>query len=332
MKNIFKSISLLVIVTVILVFSGCRKAENSNSSSISQTTSDTEYIISISETGEKTVIDKNGDVVEDAIINEDGSLSINGKIISSQLVKQPDTIADVQKEVSSDTSENTVNKIDTSSKPTVSNPQNSASVPVSNNSNNNNTSTPVNNNSETVVPPAQAEPSTPVQTLTLLTDAEIKDAEDYFFKLVNEERARVGVAPLTRNGTLDKAAKIRVEETKTVEGHTRPNGTNYYTVLTELKYGTPYENIWSDDGINWKTEIAYDYGGSGENLAHGANSQKLNHMDIIFNLFTNLKNSPGHYQNMINPNFTQTGVAFNSFLKDNNTMLANNVVQIFTEK
>lgn len=99
-----------------------------------------------------------------------------------------------------------------------------------------------------------------------------------------------------------------------------------------MKYGIPYEDIWSDDGINWNTEIAYDYGGSGENLAHGAYSQKLNHMVVIFNLFTNLKNSPGHYQNMINPNFTQTGVAFNSFLKDNDTMLANDILQIFTEK
>lgn len=120
--------------------------------------------------------------------------------------------------------------------------------------------------------------------LTPLTAAEIKQVEDYFFQLVNEERARIGVQPLTRNATLDKAAKIRVDELLKEYSHTRPNGTNYFTVLTELKYGTPHEDIWSDDGVNWNTTISYDYGASAENLAGDYNTSATEILTILYSV------------------------------------------------
>lgn len=165
---------------------------------------------------------------------------------------------------------------------------------------------------------------------TPFTDAEIKQVEDYFFQLVNEERVRVGVQPLTRNATLDKAAKIRVDETLTNFSHTRPNGTNYFTVLTELKYGIPHEDIWSDDGINWNTTISYDYGASGENLAGDYNTSKRTLQELSRSFFDSFRHSAGHYQNMISSNFNYTGISVNSYIENN--AFKCDIIHIFTEK
>lgn len=348
MKNIYKSISLFIIVTIILSFSGCRKMKDINSSFTSQITPDMEYTVSASKTGEITVIDKNGNIIEDAVINEDGSLNINGKIVLPNLVKHLDTVIDAQEGVISGTSEGTVNKIDASPEPTVSNPQNSASVPINNNSNNDNTSapinnnsnnsntsTPINNNNETVVPPAQSETGTPVQTLTPLTDAEIKEAEDYFLQLVNEERARVGVAPLSRNATLDKAANIRVNETLTVWGHTRPNGKTWSTVFNDVEYGIKGENIWSDDGVNWNTEIQYNLGPSGEILNNAGGYSILDisrptPKDIGKRIFEAYKVSLGHYNNIIGSDYNFVGTSIISYKSETNDKIICHNITIFS--
>ena len=66
-------------------------------------------------------------------------------------------------------------------------------------------------------------------------------------RLVNIERQKAGVAPLTMNNTaLTAAAMKRAEETQSLFSHTRPNGTSCFTVLTEYKVAWKYicgENI-----------------------------------------------------------------------------------------
>lgn len=101
-------------------------------------------------------------------------------------------------------------------------------------------------------------------------------------RLVNIEREKVGVAPLVLNSTMNDAANVRAKEITTYFSHTRPDGTSCFTVFDEF-------NI--------------SYGWCGENIAAG-NSTVAATMDQWIN-------SPGHYENMISPNYTELGVGNN---------------------
>ena len=59
--------------------------------------------------------------------------------------------------------------------------------------------------------------------------------------LCNEERAKAGVAPLQLAEQLQSAATVRAEEISRVMSHTRPDGTDFSTVL-QSKWGSG-ENI-----------------------------------------------------------------------------------------
>lgn len=99
--------------------------------------------------------------------------------------------------------------------------------------------------------------------------------------LVNQERAKVGLSPLTFDAELSRAAQIRANEIKTKFSHTRPNGTSCFTVLDEC-------------GI--------DYWGCGENIAYGDTTPAA--------VMEGWMNSPGHKANILNPNYTKIGVGF----------------------
>lgn len=120
----------------------------------------------------------------------------------------------------------------------------------------------------------------------ILTKSKVKTAvsvEEEILVLVNQERAKVGVAPLTLDSSLNATAAVRAKEASDVFSHTRPNGKSCFTILSEhnLSYTT-----------------------CGENLAAGNSTAK----DTV----TQWVNSPGHYANMINPDFTEMGVALYS--------------------
>lgn len=100
-------------------------------------------------------------------------------------------------------------------------------------------------------------------------------------ELVNEERAKVGVEPLELNFSLISAADVRAEEACECFSHTRPDGSLFSTVLDDL-------------GVSYYC--------SGENIAAGSSSAKVTVQQWI--------NSPGHYENIINPAFTQLGVGY----------------------
>ena len=53
-------------------------------------------------------------------------------------------------------------------------------------------------------------------------------------RLINQDRAAKGLPALQESGDLNRAAQIRAEETVSVRSTTRPDGTRYDTVLTEL--------------------------------------------------------------------------------------------------
>ena len=104
-------------------------------------------------------------------------------------------------------------------------------------------------------------------------------------RLVNEIRVEAGVAPLTLDTTLCKAASMRALEMDygNEVSHTRPNGSTCWTVLDF--YGA-------------------SYGTCGENIAAGQTSAS--------SVVRDWKNSPGHYQNMINASFTKLGVGYST--------------------
>ena len=102
-------------------------------------------------------------------------------------------------------------------------------------------------------------------------------------RLVNEIRAEAGVAPLTLDTTLCKAASMRALEMdySNQMSHTRPSGKDCFSVLDF--YGA-------------------SFGTCGENIAAGQTSAS--------SVVNGWKNSPGHYQNMINVSYTKLGVGY----------------------
>jgi uncharacterized protein YkwD len=118
--------------------------------------------------------------------------------------------------------------------------------------------------------------------------------ESRLFTLINAERTRVGVAPLSYNAALGYAGEIRVGEESNLsfagEDHVRPNGTSFSTVFHQVGY------YWTRCGENliWGYKPPFSF--SGSNLNNIANQ-----------MFTGWKNSPDHYVNMINANYRETG-------------------------
>ena len=113
------------------------------------------------------------------------------------------------------------------------------------------------------------------------TENEIPDTSyaAQVLRLVNAERARYGLSPLTYDVSLGRAADIRAVEIKKLFSHTRPNGTSCFTVLDE---------------------IGYSYRGAGENIAYGQRSPE--------EVMTAWMNSEGHRANILGENYTHIGI------------------------
>lgn len=112
---------------------------------------------------------------------------------------------------------------------------------------------------------------------------ESNDFANRILALCNEERAKVGAAPLSLDTKLQNAAVIRADEIKTSFDHKRPNGQSYSTVLEEA-------------GI---TGIS----ASGENIAWGYPSPE--------SVVEGWMDSAGHRANILNANYTHLGVGQN---------------------
>jgi uncharacterized protein YkwD len=98
-------------------------------------------------------------------------------------------------------------------------------------------------------------------------------------KLVNIERAKEGLAPLTVDNNVEKAAMVRANEIQTQFAHVRPNGTGFVTALKEA--GAVYR-------------------GAGENIAWGQKTPE----EVV----AGWMNSPGHRANIMNKNYVNIGV------------------------
>lgn len=101
--------------------------------------------------------------------------------------------------------------------------------------------------------------------------------------LVNAERAKAGVSPLTLNNDLSRSATLKSEDM----------AKNNYFSHTSPTYGSPFQMMQS-------LGISYSY--AGENIAMGQKSPEAV-MDAWMN-------SQGHRENILSSNFTQLGVGY----------------------
>ncbi len=122
------------------------------------------------------------------------------------------------------------------------------------------------------------------------------DAQE-MLKHINQARVKAGVSPLKLNTSLVNAANVRAEEISEVFSHSRPDGSCFSTVLDDL-------------GISYYC--------SGENIAAGMSSASEASIQWV--------NSPSHYENIVNPDFTQLGVGY---YYDENSTYKYHWVQIF---
>lgn len=122
--------------------------------------------------------------------------------------------------------------------------------------------------------PSQPAPSKPEQSSILTVD------EQKMLNLVNQERTKVGLAPLKVHAELVKLARLKSQDMIT----------NKYFSHQSPRYGSPFDMMKS---------AGVSYTRAGENLA-GASTVESAH--------TNLMNSPGHRANILNQDFTHIGI------------------------
>ena len=104
---------------------------------------------------------------------------------------------------------------------------------------------------------------------------------DRVIELVNQERTSRGLQPLVKDDRLMVAAAARAKELSQRYSHTRPDGSECFTILWHL-------------GI--------DYGYAGENIAMGQRTP-----EIVMN---DWMNSSGHRANILNENYDCIGVGY----------------------
>ena len=127
---------------------------------------------------------------------------------------------------------------------------------------------------------------TPVQVVEPVieqtTVTNITYNEEYSYQvlaLINEIRRNNGLSELTMNYSLIQVSNIRAEEISRNWSHTRPDGTDWWTIHSQ--YGI--------------------YGKLGENLAYGQTSPA----EVV----EDWMNSEGHRANILTPEFTSVGIS-----------------------
>lgn len=107
--------------------------------------------------------------------------------------------------------------------------------------------------------------------------------EQQVVDLVNKERAQAGLAPLQLDADLSNVARYKSADMRD----------NQYFDHQSPTYGSPFEMM---------QQFGIEYRYAGENIAAGQMSP-----EAVMNAWMN---SPGHRQNIMNPNFTHIGVGY----------------------
>ncbi|MCL2256360.1 MAG: SafA/ExsA family spore coat assembly protein [Firmicutes bacterium] len=121
----------------------------------------------------------------------------------------------------------------------------------------------------------------PGQRINIPRTAEFRSFENEVVRLVNAERTRAGLRPLSENWQVSRVARIKSQDFI---------DNNYFAHNSPI-YGTPFQMLRSF-GIPFST--------AAENIAHGQRTPA----DVM----NSWMNPPGHRANILNPNFNQIGV------------------------
>ena len=112
---------------------------------------------------------------------------------------------------------------------------------------------------------------------------EVSSPAEEVLELVNAERAKQGIAPLTLSNELTNVANLKAKDM----------ADNDYFNHDSPTYGSPFQ-LFSLFGISFMY--------AGENICAGAGTAQA-----AMNAWMN---SPGHRANILNPNYTQLGVGY----------------------
>ena len=123
--------------------------------------------------------------------------------------------------------------------------------------------------------------STPDQTPEQDNGTAQGDYASQVAALVNAVRAQNGLAALTVDAKVQRAAQVRATETAQSFSHTRPNGSSFSTALTEA-------------GVTYRT--------AGENIAYGQSTPQA--------VVDAWMNSSGHRANILSSSYTTIGVGY----------------------
>lgn len=153
---------------------------------------------------------------------------------------------------------------------------------------------PVVNQPDTTTPESSKDNSDetlPEKDETVTPTEEKKETEDtdtnqtsymkQVVSLVNVERAKYGLAPVTIDSSMEKAALVRSREIQTSFAHTRPDGSSFSTAL-------------KDAGVSYRQ--------CGENIAWGQKTPE--------EVMNGWMNSSGHRANILNSSYTRIGVGY----------------------
>ncbi len=124
-------------------------------------------------------------------------------------------------------------------------------------------------------------PGQQINILTVNSSTAAYEAE--VVRLVNEERSKHGLAPLTQDWQLSRVARYKSQDMRDLGyfSHTSPT------------YGSPFDMMRSF-GISYRT--------AGENIAKGYQSPEA--------VVRGWMNSPGHRANILNSSYTHIGVGY----------------------
>lgn len=115
-----------------------------------------------------------------------------------------------------------------------------------------------------------------------------KNVENEVLALVNQERAKAGLKPLTMDWELQRVARYKSDDmaNKGYFSHTSPT------------YGSPFD-MMKQFGVSYRT--------AGENIAKGQRTPQ--------EVMTSWMNSSGHRANILKADFTHIGVGYNASAK-----------------
>ena len=121
----------------------------------------------------------------------------------------------------------------------------------------------------------------PGQVVSIPNIDDVKALETEVVRLVNAERAKAGIAPLTQNWELSRVARYKSQDfiDKKYFAHQSPT------------YGSPFEMM---------KNFGMKYTSAGENIAYGQKTPAA--------VMQSWMNSAGHRGNILSPAYTQIGV------------------------